>query len=323
MDSTAEDYGESILEVAARIASIENREIGAVLNDLLMPNADVLRFRLATVATEAGTLPFQEGINLLEGAKKALLAAACSVLSPRTHHPRMSRTEAEQLLTACRLGQTETGSYVVKSTCPLDAVDYETPAVGETVPFVRRATQFLLRSSKRLVDAIEKDEVEKLYEETPRLPVISSNLCEALLKMQAVKDNAVLSISAKWATTLPPSGGESTPERVVFNPDYFKVISKILDNLRPSAQQTESVYVGTVETLNGDFDEFGKRSGEVTLEVLQEGENLPVRINLDANQYVMADKAHMSRNPVMVKGVLRRGRRLHRITEVQEFRLLT
>src|SRR5205807_8784533 len=80
MDSGHRDYAEMLVDVAARIASLEKRPVDVVLNDLLLPNADILRFRLIEAETAAGSVPLQEGINLLEGAKRALLAAACSVV---------------------------------------------------------------------------------------------------------------------------------------------------------------------------------------------------------------------------------------------------
>jgi len=115
IDANITEYAEMVLDAAWRIAAIENRSIESVLNDLMLPNADVLRFRLIEPETVGGSVSLQDGINLLEGAKKALLAAACSVVSPQSHHARMSRTEAAELLSSCRLGQTERGSYIVRS----------------------------------------------------------------------------------------------------------------------------------------------------------------------------------------------------------------
>ena len=49
-----------------------------------------------------------------------LLSEAHSVLVPQPYHPRMSRSEAEDFLSRCRLGQTDRGSFVLTVACPLD-----------------------------------------------------------------------------------------------------------------------------------------------------------------------------------------------------------
>jgi hypothetical protein len=322
MDATTTDYAEMILEAASKLAAMEERPLDAVLNDLLLPNADILRFRLVEPEAANGSVPLQDGINLLEGAKKALLAAACSVVSPRSHHPRMSRTEADSLLASCKLGQTERGSYTMKIECPLEAVEEEAPLLQGHEPFVRRTTKLLLQSSQRIVQGIERDEVETIYEEQSGQPVISSNLCDALLQMQSVKDDATLSLSAKWASIKPEPASTGIPTEVRFNPDYFPVISDIYTKLRPAGEERESIFVATVETLNGDIGPDGRRAGDVGLWVFHEDETLPTRVNLNANEYEIADRAHMTGGIVVLKGVLHRGRRVHKITKIEVFKPL-
>lgn len=323
MDSGDTGYADMVLDVAERIAEIEKRSLEAVLTDLLLPNADVLRFRLIEAQAASGSIPLQDGINLLEGAKKALLAAACSVVSPQSHHPRMSRSEAEQLLGNCRLGQTERGSFVVKIACPLDAVDVDAGALVLQEPFVRRTTKLLLNSVRRITDAIEKDEVETIYEPKSGEPVISSNLCDALLQMQAVKDTSALAISATWATTRPEPAAPRLSEEIRFNPDYFPVVSDIYTTLRPSGEDKESVFVATVETLNGDVGDDGRRAGDVGLWVFHEDETIAARVDLGPDDYEVADKAHMNGALVIFKGVLHRGRRTHKFTNVEGFSVLS
>ncbi len=46
---------------------------------------------------KAATCLLDHGINIFLGTKKAILAAACSVVQPQPFHPRLSQTEAEQL----------------------------------------------------------------------------------------------------------------------------------------------------------------------------------------------------------------------------------
>jgi len=179
-----------------------------------------------------------------------------------------------------------------------------------------------LKSAHRIVEAIERDEVESVYQDLPGQPVISSNICDAILQMQDTKENASLSISAQWASTMPGPREASLPTEVTFNPDYFSIVEDIHLRLRPSIEDRESIFPASVETLDGDLGDDGRRSGDVMLYVFNDEELLRARVTLNADEYAIADKAHMEAAFVLFKGVLHRGRRVHRITHIENFQLL-
>lgn len=58
------------------------------------------------------------------------------------------------------------------------------------------------------------------------------------------------------------------------------------------------------------------------LYVFNEDEILRARVTLNPDEYAIADKAHMEAAFVLFKGVLHRGRRVHRITHIEDFQLL-
>ena len=200
LDPDLSDYSKRMAEVVEGLAEHQDRPAAEVLNDLLISPSDVLRFRVDEPETEAGVVPLVQGIELLEGARRAILASACSVVQPQSFHPRLSRAEADQLLQACHLGQTERGSYTIVIACPLDAVGGESLTVGpmplfevtEDVemlaphlePFTRKTTGLLMRSIARIVSAVAADQVASLLEPTSDQPLLSANLCEALIMMQ-------------------------------------------------------------------------------------------------------------------------------------------
>jgi hypothetical protein len=315
LDPGAPGYELRVAEAVQVLAEKEGRPAVEVLHDLLLIDADVVRFRISSPEAATGSLPLEQGIHLLEGAKQALLSAACSVISPRHHHPRLARAEAEQLLTACRLGQTERGSFTVAISCPVRAVE----SGDETAtPFVRRTTSTLMGSAERIAGAIEKDAVESLYQEADLEPVLSSNFCEALLLMQPQQERASLSLSCSWARGLPMS---STVSRsVTFRQEHFPLIEQIFQRLQPSEEPTPDLFVGYVATLNGEMGEGGRMQGEVTLLILREEAPFKVRADLGPDDYAIAAQAHMAGEVVAIRGVFSRGRRIHRFTEVSGFR---
>jgi hypothetical protein len=342
LDPDLSDYARRMAEVVEGLAEHQGRPASEVLNDLLLPPSDVLRFRIDELETQAGVVPLVQGIDLLEGARRAILASACSVVQPQTFHPRLSRAEAEQLLQACRLGQTERGSFTAVIACPLDAVGgeaisarpmplFEGTAGGETFhpaalgpePFTRKATGLLMKSVARIVSAVDADQVTSLLGPASDHPPISANLCEALVMMQPSGDRSRLTIQASWSRTLPPPPGANWPSIVHLRGDDFPIVEKLAIALRPAREPKPSQFIALVDALAGDPDEHNRVSGEVQLLVFDPEEgSFKARVNLNAEDYHIAWEAHGTAGYVSLNGVLKPGGRVHRIEEVSNFRRL-
>lgn len=313
MNETLDDYARRLREVVENLAELESRPAAEVLNDLIAPDADILRYRVASPVTGRGSIPLLEGLRLLDGAKRSILASACTVVNPLPHHPRMSRTEAQQLLNACHLGQSERGSYGVSILCPLQAVEQS----SGSVPFARRTVSNLMRSLFRMVAAIEADLVPDLFKPLENEPVLSANLCEALLMMQPGKEDSFLDIHVSWATTLQPQ--VARPIGVRFKHEYFPIIEGISKRLRPAQAPAASLFVGNVDNLSGEPGADGRMQGEATLAVMYEEQMQMVRVDLPPDAWLTAHQALGTHGIVKFRGVLHRGTRTHRVTGISEF----
>ncbi len=235
-------FARAMGDVISILAEREQRPAIEILNDLLLPPADVIRFTEADATTANGDVPLDHGLALLTGARKALLAAACSERRPRQRfHPRMSLAEADQFLLAARLGQTERGSYTVTVACPLDAVTNTMPLL-DAAPFTRRVTALLMRSLQRLSIALDADELDPLLDPPPEEPVLSANLCDGLLDMAPVGEGGTLTIGTSWARTLPPSAMIPLPGQVRFRRELFPRIEELASRLRPGPSRRVDRY---------------------------------------------------------------------------------
>lgn len=320
-DSTLDDYVERIYDAIVKLATCENRSDSfEVYQDILTQNSDTLRFVWEGPDTASGSIGFLSGVDFLEGAKRSLLSSACSVITPSTYHPRLSRSEADQLLTASRLNHTQRGSFVISISCPLDAVDTE-PSSPKELPFTRQVTELLMRSLHSLVVSIESDQVDSLFQNRDQAPLLSANLCDAILRMQ-VEQIESLRLGVSWASSLPQPDESVVPRSVRIRREYTNIIERVRDRLRPPTQPESHLFVGTVETLNGAIGSDGRRSGEVTLRVMHEDELVRVRIDLGPEQYAQANTAHMAGSFVQIQGILSPGKRVHRITHLDRFTLL-
>jgi hypothetical protein len=312
----APDYGRRIGDAVQVLSEKESRPALEVLNDLLQADADVLRFRVVSPEAVRGMLPLEEAVDLMEGAKQALLAAACSVIAPgRSYHPRLSRAEAGEMLKSCRMSQTERGSFTLAIACPVRAVEASAPGdSGE--PFVRRTTRVVMGFAQRLVSAIEGDDLGSLVQGSSHEPVLSSNFCEALLRMQPPQDRSCLSLSCTWASGLPLPSDSMAPSAVTFRREHFPAIEALSRKLQPAEEPRPDLFVGYVDALNGEMGQDGRMQGEVTLLLLHEETPIRARVNLSPDQYEMANAAHMAGGVLAARGVLHRGRRIHRLSDV-------
>ncbi len=341
LDPLMDDYGRSMADVIERLAIRSGLSPLQILEDLLNSACDLVRFRLDEPDSQRGSIPLVQGISLLGAAERALLSAACSVIQPQAFHPRLSRGEAEQLVKACRMGQTERGSFTLKIACPLDAVepdvsatpmplfdkisepDSETATNGKKEPFTRQVTRLLMGSLNRVMRAIDSDKTASLLVEETGQPVLSANLCEAVLAMQPIGERSRLTVQTSWSKAFAPPSESETPSVVLLRSDVFREIEVVARELRPSNEPRVSQFVGLVDSLLGDPDPEGRVQGDVILMLFDVEGTIRARATLGAGDYQIAWQAHGAARYVSLNGMLIRERRTHRIEKISQFKLLS
>jgi hypothetical protein len=321
MEPSAIDYGKRIADIILTLREMEGRTIPEIISDVMMPDADIVRYRMISPIAEKGVLPLQEGIRILEGAKRSILAAACSVLSPVSFHPRMSRVEANQLLDACEMGQTERGSFTIAIACPLRAVEQNQLLMEGTPPFTRQTTKLLMQSAYKIIRAIESDEVPSLLKSDNDGILLSTNFLDAILQMQPSDEKGILSLSTSWASVL-PEPRDFLSNAVNFRREYFPIIEDVCRTLQPSQKPMTSLFVGFVDTLNGAQGPAGEMQGETTFSLFREEETFKARGDLNPRDYQTAIDAHRTAGFVKFRGLLHPGHRIQRVTDITEFELL-
>jgi hypothetical protein len=328
MDTSAPDYAEAVMLVIEKLAAMEARSFQSVVKSLLEVSDDSLAFRVTSPRVEEQSLPLSFVGSMLEGAQQLLLASVCTVLRPQVHHPRLSRTEAQQFLESARFRHTQPGSFVLNVSCPVQAMDVQAPSHTNEpdAPFVRRATVALHRSLVNLVTAIETDSLDALIHTAKRseAPSISSNFCEALTRFEDESLRNSVEIGITWAASLCAPIGEKPVSIVRIQNDYFSRVEEVRRELRSFEKQTDDTFIGTVERLDGEMGSDGRRSGDVIFSLLlPEGVQVRARANLDADDYAKADRAHMSDGTyVKVAGVLHPGRQPRQLTDLRSFEVI-
>lgn len=315
LDEQFDDYADRTAEAIRRLAEFEKRPAREVLEHLLLPPSDLLRFREVSPGAEAGNVPLEHAGRMIDGTRKMLLSVAHSVLVPQPYHPRMSRSEPEEFVSRCRLG-TDRGSFVLTVACPLDL---QTGLFGpHREPFARRVTSLLLHSLEELARVADGASADDLTNPA-RHPGISANLCESLLMLRPDGERAYVSVSATWSRSLLPEDREPRRE-VQLRREVFEVAEALGPRLRSVPKPRIDRFFGFVDELRGQPTPHDPRpSGEVRFTLFDQDEDIRARADLTAEDYATAGAAHLAGELVSFRGILHRLPRLNRIERVTDF----
>lgn len=326
IEQSAPDYGDAVGLALEKIADLEKKSVAQVLAELNAMNEDTVGFRLIDAANEQQYIPFSYALEAMNGAKGMLLSAAHSVLQPQAHHPKMRRKEATDFLNATRFRHTEMGSFVLKVSCPLEAINKQGNLYDPSIPFVRQTALALNEGVAELVNAIERNKLKELIDGLKDVaqPKISSNLCYAVADFQTENKGFDLSLGFSWAASLRLPEGVKVKNSIDVKRDYFSQIVEIGTELKNTqSRKIDEIFLATVEKLSGEIGDDGKRSGEVTFKLYSvdnDDKSIRASANLDSAQYAVANQAHMKIGSViLIKGKLS-GKNL---AEITAFDLLT
>ncbi|NKL63909.1 hypothetical protein GFM09_21615 [Rhizobium leguminosarum bv. viciae] len=327
MDTTAPDYIEAVERVIEKLADITKRSAQSIYSALSNLHEDVLKLRVFFDGDDR-SLPLPFASTLVANTEKLLKAGACTVLQPRISHPKLSLAEAVQFIDHSRFGQTEEGSFILSVSCPINALDAQGKLQfdEQDAPFVRQVTISLQSAMTQLVQAIEADTLTSLVDElrVSPSPIISANLCDALAGMHDEHINNALDIGFVWSPKrASPSRGNAGPIRL--QRDYFSRIEEVRRALKAHEEDEDDSFIGTVEKMEGVMGADGRRTGPVMLALLlPDGEIVRARVDLDAEDYLKANAAHLSHGSyVRLKGRLRQGRQPRQLLNIETFEWLS
>jgi hypothetical protein len=203
--------------------------------------SDVILLRIG-MEQEKDSLPLSFASIMLNKAEQFLRIAACVVVRPQPYFPRLTRSETGLLVEAANFGHTAPGSFVMKISCPVNALDDGQIDNGQTVmwPFVRKATLALRNAFFQIVESIEMDCIDGLADRIKQedTPLISSNLCDTIIDCYDEKIDNFLELSIDWASSL-TIGVPADSRPIKIQPEYFPRIAELGRELRPNESYKE------------------------------------------------------------------------------------
>ena len=279
LDRNFNDYYDLIINALKKISIVENRDINQIINDLLLPPSDVVRFRVDNKRTEFGLITFNEGLSLLDNAKKSLLTTACDIISPTFYHKRMSYKSAQQFIDSCFLGQTERGSFIASIVCPFinETVDDKPTQLSlfnteeDLINcFTRNVTKRYMKSLLKLKNAIETGN-HQLIEDPIQSEMISANFIESIVELGEYGENEEIEIFTSWSFS---------------TPDLMDIPKSLLLKLKPKDEGKDGVFIGKVSKASAESDPSNRNEGEITFNLIGDDEKIiKAKVFLNTNDF--------------------------------------
>lgn len=310
MDKSFADFSRRMAELVDALAAWEKRSPKEVLDELLVPPADIIRFRYLSTWDQAGFIGIDESLRIRTAQRQMLLAAAHSALAARPHYPRLGRPEATALLAQCIEGPTARGSHVTQVHVPLPPVVGEPSLAGgdpaASDPYPRRVTRVLAAALSDINDLVKQGRRGELLRRCEH--GVSSNLLASLADLCPVGASSSLEISMSWARTRPPPPGAPGPK--VLDAGFFPVFRAAAEQLRETSPLSGMEVEGHVSALRQDRKDLLVEGEIVVVTELEDRPGLSkLRIVLAPDDFRKATEAHEQAARVRVIGTLvRRGR---------------
>lgn len=328
-DNNVSEYQEMAAITLKRLSEFHGIRLHKLAEEIREVNDDVISLRYFSDNKTVNSISFQEALDSIDATKQMLLAAASSAVNPVIFHPKLNRTEAQDLVKKARFRHTEEGSFILKISVPseLTLPQANLPVTVQLEkPIGRQAIEIINKSAISLVENIDSDTIGELYESQVQSvsPFLSYNFCDAVSKLFDEERELPFQLIFNWskasALRLP---APQLPQKVTFPFSQKSKIEEVREYFAPKRKDLQGIFVATVETLDGTLGENGRRSGTVVLSVLFENEIIKVRVNLPGDFYDTAIQAHRNGSTyVEVSGILKRSRRSNSIEEISQFKLL-
>ncbi|HRG20404.1 MAG TPA: hypothetical protein PLQ57_05215 [Saprospiraceae bacterium] len=327
-DDSISEYQEMAMVSIRRLTEFYKLPLNKVVEDIREVNDDVIALRYFSDSKTVNSISFQEALDSIDATKQMLLSAASTIVNPVTFHPKLNRTEAQDLIKKARFRHTEEGSFILKVSIPFELTHAPvTSLFGDVLetPFSRKAIEVVSQSSNILLDTIESDSINELYQNqsTVENPLISYNFCDAVSKLFDEERELPFQLIFNWSkASLMKLPAPALPQRITFPFSHKNKIEEIREYFTPKRNDLQDDFIATVETLDGSIGEDGKRSGPVVLSILYENEIIKAKVNLNSDAYTVAVEAHKKGGSyVEINGLLKRNKRSNTIEEIKSFKL--
>lgn len=327
MSSGLRDLERRVREMLQTLHAEEERPYLQILEDLSLPNMDIVRTRLGINGQLDGTLPMEDGTNAFREVRNLFLAAACSAVNPKPVYTKRKFQQAMDYVRGARLGQTQHGSYVITVYSPIEEVlttspqgmlDLDLEEIDQA-PFGRRTVSILneaLTLANEGITQLAKGREQDLDHLVRH--GVSVNLCEAVNALNVYGGGTGIELTTTWSRMLNPPANIQGSHR--FSSDAGSWLTKLATTVRRQSDTLEDVSVrGAVRMLDS---EKPKKQGKVKIIGTVEDKSATIEVSLDGESYQQAIAAHKAERQVELSGDLKKKGKVWHLTKPSDFRVI-
>jgi hypothetical protein len=315
------DYPLRIAELLDDLTRLSEQSQYSLFMEIVEVDLDVHRFRSDALERLPGSVALDEGVALVNTARDAIIAAACTVEGPRARIPGRRPRKVEDALRGASLGQTEIGSYVVKAQLPVapkiqDDLFESQPAEAE--PFERLIGQRLIEAMGALrqaaMEGVETGSIGSLQSLLER--GVSAELCAAFIDLQEKTRSPFVEVTSTWAAARPLAfRSEVRPSTVRIESNLIAPIRRVAASMRARSPVEEITIFGYPLALEQprQVEIFGVATLLALVPELGDAVH-QILVQLPRHLYDQCWEAQQNKRFVRVSGALeKRGTRWHLI----------
>lgn len=297
-NSSFVDYEDVLSSALKQIATFNEISLSALLNKLLSPPSDILKWRVNNEHTSNGLLPFESVSDIFESIKSLIGTSAKDVISPELYHKKVFTRDITDFLASCRLGQTERGSYIFNVLCPLGGTQLEL----YDDPLSRRVNINILNAINQIQSDILNNNKNKV-EDSVGEGCYSVNFLESIIAINEATIESGIEIKVDWCDDLYVS--PEMPNIVTIDPVTIDDIGYIVEKLKPAEEAKEQRFFGKISSIETHPNIDSRERVKIKIATIDENEKkINVNIDLDYSFFPEADRAFENGLTINVKGTL-------------------
>ena len=304
------DYDIMLKMLLKSLSNAENKTENEMLNILMNPASDVVKWRINDQTTCDGSILMDAMSKSVDYIHQLIVAGVADCLKPQTYHHKLTSKEIEGNMQNFRFGQTAIGSYVLTILCSLGFYEYDLfDNTVSSLPIARRVNQSVMKN----IDIVQRayaDRSQQLNEEVDA-GGMSVNFLRALKSLYETNKDSELTIHTEWNHKLPMLDAH-IPSLVQFEPRSVDYVSDAIERFTPKVIETENVFHGKITNIAGEGNAETRQDITIKVATIAEGgKQCTIVVTLDNAEYgQMVTSAFDAGRTIRVQGMLGKGNKI-------------
>ena len=301
------DYYRVMSETLKSIASFEKRSIESLINRVINPSYDILKWRIANNYTSGGKIPFFSMTDTIEKIKDVLATACLDTLNPSKYHSKIYTNDVNRNISEYSFGQTEIGSYILNILCPLGSYQYALfDPLEQELPLNRKINMRLLSSIDNIQEELKNNNNSKVDEEVDQ-GLYSVNFLDSLVDIYDETKETEMNIIIDWCKDV--RFADNFPlSSVKLEPVFMEKINFIADKYRPKKEENiQKTYYGKIDNITANPDVENREYVQIRLVTIGDDNkklNIQSKLNYDTF-YSMVNMAFENGTNVKLSGLFK------------------